>query len=98
MTTNEGVTSSSSSSSSSCISITHSDYHLHLDRWLGGRTFDHVYVGSFSQVQDDLSQWRGYADNGAGVAIGFDLNAILAANENVPWLQWTLVEYDHGKQ
>ena len=71
------------SSSSSSISIAHSDYHAHLHRWLSERTFDHVYVGSFSQVQDDLSQWRGYADNGAGVSIGFDLNAILAANDNV---------------
>lgn len=30
------------------------------------------YCVCFSQEQDLLSQWRGYADNGKGVAIGFD--------------------------
>lgn len=30
------------------------------------------YCVCFSEAQDLLSQWRGYADNGSGVAIGFD--------------------------
>lgn len=30
-----------------------------------------VYIGSFSKKRDLLSQWRGYADNCNGVAIGF---------------------------
>jgi hypothetical protein len=28
-------------------------------------------IGSFSRARDDLGQWRAYADNGKGVAIGF---------------------------
>ncbi len=31
---------------------------------------------SFSEEEDMLSQWRGYADDGRGVAIGFDLKNI----------------------
>jgi len=35
-----------------------------------------VYVACFSAVDDDLSQWRGYGDNGAGVCLGFDLGEL----------------------
>jgi len=30
------------------------------------------YVACFSEKEDDLSQWRGYADDGRGMVIGFD--------------------------
>lgn len=30
-----------------------------------------TYIISFSELQDNLGQWRGYADEGKGVAIGF---------------------------
>jgi hypothetical protein len=29
------------------------------------------FIGSFSRASDDLGQWRAYADNGRGVAVGF---------------------------
>ena len=29
------------------------------------------FIASFSRVRDDLGQWRAYADNGRGFAIGF---------------------------
>jgi hypothetical protein len=32
-----------------------------------------VYVTSFSEDQDNLSQWRAYCPNGAGFSIGFNL-------------------------
>jgi hypothetical protein len=32
----------------------------------------HYFTCSFSAVGDDLGQWRAYADNGRGYAIGFD--------------------------
>jgi hypothetical protein len=35
----------------------------------GGEVFG-FFVASFSQNRDDLGQWRAYADNGRGVAIG----------------------------
>jgi hypothetical protein len=35
----------------------------------GGEIFG-FFVGSFSRESDDLGQWRAYADNGRGVAIG----------------------------
>ncbi|MBC7952054.1 MAG: DUF2971 domain-containing protein [Rhodospirillaceae bacterium] len=36
-----------------------------------------------SENADVLSQWRGYADNGAGVAIGFDREYLVACGEAV---------------
>ncbi|TLG79021.1 DUF2971 domain-containing protein [Methylocystis sp. B8] len=32
----------------------------------------HYFVSSFSSTGDDLGQWRAYADNGRGYALGFD--------------------------
>lgn len=39
------------------------------------QTMDTAYVASFSSLEDDLSQWRSYADDGAGCAIEFDSSA-----------------------
>jgi len=35
-----------------------------------------VFVASLSRACDRLSQWRAYADDGAGVALGFDLRTL----------------------
>ncbi|WP_073273404.1 DUF2971 domain-containing protein [Anaerocolumna jejuensis] len=35
------------------------------------------YICCFSEENDLLSQWRGYADDGHGVCIGFDLEALV---------------------
>lgn len=43
--------------------------HLHEDRL-------HVMVASFSEEGDQLSQWRGYANDSRGVSVGFDLRNI----------------------
>lgn len=40
------------------------------------RTSDLFYVSCFSENEDILSQWRGYADDGHGVAIGFNTDAL----------------------
>lgn len=37
-----------------------------------------VYCACFSAIDDDLSQWRGYGDNGAGICIEFSLPELLA--------------------
>lgn len=39
------------------------------------------YIGCFSTESDLLSQWRGYANDGKGVAIGFYSNSFLAAKD-----------------
>jgi hypothetical protein len=36
----------------------------------GQRRFAHYFVGSFTEAGDDLGQWRAYADNGRGYALG----------------------------
>jgi hypothetical protein len=38
------------------------------------RTFMRPHIACFSTIGDLLSQWRGYADDGKGVAIGFSQN------------------------
>lgn len=43
--------------------------HLHEERL-------RIMVASFTEEGDQLSQWRGYADNSRGVSIGFDLRHI----------------------
>lgn len=35
-----------------------------------------VYVASFTELEDDLSQWRGYGDATNGFAIGFDRGSL----------------------
>lgn len=35
------------------------------------------YAFCLSEEEDKLSQWRGYADDGTGIAIGFDFNVLL---------------------
>jgi len=37
-----------------------------------------VYVASFSEKDDLLSQWRAYTPNGAGYSIGFEFNNVSA--------------------
>jgi hypothetical protein len=39
----------------------------------------HYFVCSFSEAGDDLGQWRAYADNGRGYALGFSTQALEAA-------------------
>jgi hypothetical protein len=35
-----------------------------------------MFVLSFSEAGDDLAQWRAYADNGRGFALGFDAHML----------------------
>lgn len=35
-----------------------------------------VFVGCFSEMSDSLAQWRAYADDGSGVAIGFRTSSL----------------------
>jgi Protein of unknown function (DUF2971) len=42
----------------------------------------HYFVCSFSSDGDDLGQWRAYADNGRGYALGFDGKALESAFAN----------------
>lgn len=48
---------------------------------------DSIFSTSFSEIGDDLTQWRSYADDGKGVALGFDREAITVLK--VPY-------YHHG--
>lgn len=61
------------------------------------RGFDHVFCGCFSRLKDDLSQWRGYADDGRGVCVGVDLERVTQANQKT-LLRIEEVEYDQDVQ
>lgn len=67
-----------------------------------------AFAASFSDQADDLSQWRGYGDNGAGIALGIcpqtfnitrDLPERRAEGENQPYsLAFIKVSYDEEEQ
>jgi hypothetical protein len=55
------------------------------------------FVGCFSPLGDDLSQWRAYADNGKGYALGFDGPRLEVAFGKLPHLTATFaVNYDEN--
>jgi Protein of unknown function (DUF2971). len=56
--------------------------------------YSHPYVCCFSSQSDLLSQWRGYASDGAGVAIGFSSAPFMKESKAV----LKKVEYSGGKQ
>lgn len=57
--------------------------------------FGNLYCCCFSAEDDDLSQWRGYADDGRGVAIGLSLEQLLAEQRD---LKPICVEYDSSDE
>ncbi|HXM20831.1 MAG TPA: DUF2971 domain-containing protein [Terriglobales bacterium] len=56
------------------------DFHSYLETEL--QSTGHYFVCSFSSDGNDLGQWRAYADNGRGYALGFDLKALEKAFAN----------------
>jgi Protein of unknown function (DUF2971) len=45
-------------------------------RLQGGMQAANLFVLSFSEAGNDLAQWRAYADNGRGYALGFDTHML----------------------
>jgi hypothetical protein len=70
------------------------DYLCQLKELLVRSQFVHVYCGSFSASGDDLSQWRGYASGGSGVAIEVDIDSLDLSYE----LLYEAVEYNYEEQ
>ena len=46
------------------------------------KNFAHFFVCCFSNIGDELGQWRAYADEGRGYAIGFDAQVLETAFVN----------------
>jgi len=62
----------------------------------------HYFILSFSAVGDDLGQWRAYADNGRGYALGFEAQEIVRAFKSpmgvaIPNNATFPITYDDGK-
>ena len=63
------------------------------------RRFDHIYAACFSSEMDDLSQWRGYADDGRGVTLGIDLVQLTEfTKRTAPTLELMSVSYQEARQ
>lgn len=57
------------------------------------------YVACFSENKDQLSQWRGYADNAAGIAVGFSRESFADLKEAAPsHISFRKVIYDEKEQ
>ena len=54
------------------------------------------YCTCFSEARDLLSQWRGYADDGRGVAIGFDDSFFIRATD-YRYIKYLPIVYDLSK-
>lgn len=53
------------------------DFLNNIDAYVSGKQLrSHPIITCFSKEPDVLSQWRAYADNGSGWAIGFDAQAL----------------------
>jgi hypothetical protein len=60
-----------------------SGFAFTIQRALEDMTLDPVYVSSFSEAPDLLSQWRGYSHRGAGVCLGFDADVLKMSCERL---------------
>lgn len=57
-----------------------------------------TYVLCFSEKEDCLSQWRGYADDGKGMAIGFHKKVLEQLSQFMKYnLKYNKVIYDENK-
>lgn len=67
-------------------------------RHVGVEECGHFFLCSFSSCGDDLGQWRAYADNGRGYALGFDGKALESGFTGAPSqnTEGFYVTYDDG--
>lgn len=69
-------------------------------KWYQNGTNSHIlsrtFGACFSESMDQLSQWRGYAQNGKGIAIGFDKELLAELNAiNKYFIAFGKVKYNH---
>lgn len=58
-----------------------------------------IYAACFSESIDSLSQWRGYAQDGSGIAIGFSKSHLQAVNGLAPYnLKFNKVIYQNQEK
>lgn len=73
--------------------------HYKTDYFDGDHRYYSYYVICFSTEMDLLSQWRGYGDDGRGVAIGLNTEVLIQALHRVsPALSLGKVRYDARSQ
>ena len=60
----------------------------------------HIFVASFSERGDLLSQWRGYSERGDGFSLGFDMSTLAEAQTRFGRVHFSLERcvYDHRQQ
>ena len=82
----------------------HQIFYSHFEKFFdaGFEKVAHYFAFSFSSKNDDLGEWRGYADNGKGYCLGFDgkmLESIFTTlgGQRVPSNSTFFVDYDELK-
>jgi Protein of unknown function (DUF2971) len=63
----------------------------------GVKSIADLFVACFSGTYEDLGQWRAYADDGRGFAIGFDSKLLISTTDKVPLIGTYPVTYDDEK-
>ena len=53
-----------------------------------------IYIASLSKMREDAAQWDRYGNNGMGVCIGFDADALWKATYKQVYLQSVFYDYD----
>lgn len=73
------------------------EHYSRLQKWTGICDQDQVFVASFSQEKDKLSQWRAYCNHGGGFSIGF-APELIARQAKAQGFHLMKCEYDPEKQ
>lgn len=69
-----------------------------MNRWLDhGSGANALYVASFSEIDDSLSQWQRYGNDGFGYCLGFDFHALRDA-PRAPQALLTRMLYEESEQ
>lgn len=75
------------------------NYMEYFKAFIKDRISEPTLLACFSRGKDKLSQWRVYADNGSGIAIGFDLEQIkILEGENIIVKDVVYDKYSQNKQ
>lgn len=72
--------------------------HLNEINYADTQSFEAIYVCSFSENGNQLSQWRGYCPDGSGFSIGFDFKSQLKNIVEKQGFRLVKCIYDKNKQ
>lgn len=70
-----------------------------LNNMIGFLSDFHIFVCSFSEAEDSLSQWRGYCPGGSGLCVGFDSSLLAKYFEERNYrIEQCIYDFDQQKE